>query len=173
MGWPLRIGRVNFGPTMKDERPPANTLQEFTARQANLSFWQAAGMGLVSPKAVLRIDYRSGVDPTILDAHFAWDNVIYQDLAPLEVPAGMVSIGVGDGDVEIEFETDVPGCPDEDGIQEDVPLVFTGGIVMPNLVAGNILFAFSKFALSDPQNMSIESRDSGGSAAIPFTLTLW
>lgn len=52
-GFPNRPDRTDFGPTYEDERPVEDAKREISAGIFNMDFWQLAGVGKVSPKAVL------------------------------------------------------------------------------------------------------------------------
>jgi len=71
-GFPTRANRAAFGPTREDVKPVTDPARENSAADFNLSFWQLAGLGRVSPRAVLRCTVAGGVVTTV-DQLLAWD----------------------------------------------------------------------------------------------------
>ena len=78
MGFPDRPPRAAFGPQMKNKRAPVIAETDFSANQANLSFWQAAGAGRTVAMATILYD---GVADSILSQALAFDP--QQELDPL------------------------------------------------------------------------------------------
>lgn len=70
MGFPDRSARVDFGPEMKNVRPPVIADTDLSAEQMNLTFWQTAGAGRVVPMAIFTYD---GVNDVILTQAAAFD----------------------------------------------------------------------------------------------------
>ena len=101
-GSPNRPSRDAYGPTYKNERRVNNPEKELDAAIANLLMWQAAGIGLVTPKAKLLID---GATAT----------VIYQGLTfdPNGELPDLVVTRNGPGDYEIDFPAS--SFPDQNG----------------------------------------------------------
>lgn len=170
-GWPGRAGRINYGPTMRDERPTVNSSNEFNMAQANLLFWQAGGLGLCAPKATFHFTAGDGLFMSF--GVLAWDPVIYGPFDSNDAPPAIESFTInGDGDYSIVFATDVPGRPNEDGDQDDVPLTIAGGMVE---VEGKTLSQrmFGEFELVSAQEVRIRIYKDATPTHASFTLAVW
>src|SRR5688500_9328823 len=71
-GFPTRMSRAAFGPTYVNAFKVNDPTKEIDASVYNLAFWQLAGAGLVSPRAVIFCD-ASGSACTTLEQFLAWD----------------------------------------------------------------------------------------------------
>ena len=71
-GFPTRANRAAFGPTRQDFKPVTDPVRENGAADYNLAYWQLAGLGRVTPRAVLRCTVSGGV-VTTADQLIAWD----------------------------------------------------------------------------------------------------
>lgn len=72
MGFPTRSNRSAFGPTRVDYKPVTDPTRQNSAADFNTLFWQVAGLGQVTPRAVLRCTVSGGVVTTV-DQQLAWD----------------------------------------------------------------------------------------------------
>jgi hypothetical protein len=73
-GFPTRPRRDDFAPELKADGDITDDDYFVGERQFNLSFWQTAGMGLVSSRAIAALDWDSGTSTLSLDsAEEAWD----------------------------------------------------------------------------------------------------
>ncbi len=170
-GWPLRAGRAAFGPTMRDERRTVDSEREINAEQANLSFQQLGGMGLIAPKAVMLWS-----DPAVAELSlglFAWDQVIYQDVAiPGGLPSYLTYVQNGVGDYTVTFAASVLGRPDEEGVPQSEVLDFQFGLGDVNLLAAG-LRGFVEITQLSPQSFNILTRRGGAASDQPYALALW
>jgi len=114
-GFPNRPDLATFGPRAVDTRPIRDPSREMTAAQWNLLRFQAAGLGLVSPRAVFEIE---GVDDGTIRWHAeAWDVEGGGDLGPAEITRN------GAGDYTVAFPAT---ALDESGAE--AALAFVGAL---------------------------------------------
>lgn len=71
-GFPTRANRSAFGPTRQDYKPVTDPVRQNSAADFNLAYWQLAGLGRVTPRAVLRCTVAGGV-VTTAEQMLAWD----------------------------------------------------------------------------------------------------
>lgn len=119
-GWPLRPDRDSFGPTFRDTTAVRDPTRQQSAQQHNLGLWQIAGMGLVSPRAMLV--FTASVAHPILARAEAWN--------PKRLTTGAHAdptiSRTGAGNYLVEYPSPVP---DEEG--EDAVLSFGYALAFP------------------------------------------
>lgn len=74
-GFPNRIARSSFGPTLESDDPVVNPKQDIGPDTFNLDYWQVAGMNVVSPRGLLQVTAEVGGATTEYQG-FAWDSEI-------------------------------------------------------------------------------------------------
>ena len=168
-GWPLRAGRLAYGPTMRDERRTVNPTTEFNASQVNLSFWQQGAMGLIAPKAVMFIGRGEG--PLFKVGYFSWDDVIYVDFPDL--PSYVTFTRNSVGNYTFQFATSVLGRPDEDGVQQLEALNFQFAWADVNIDLDPSVRAFAEVTQVDPQTFNVFVTRAGSPADEPFAIAFF
>ena len=120
-GFPVRAGRDQYGPTMRDQIPVKIPETDLSAAKINLDFWQSAGMARTAP--LVRFDY---TDSEILNAGLGPFNPSYQGLVfdPNSLLGGIQAIRVAGSDGAFEI-TLASSYPDETGVQRALNL-FSG-----------------------------------------------
>jgi hypothetical protein len=71
-GFPTRANRAAYGPTREDYKPVTDPIRQNSAADFNLAYWQLAGLGRVTPRAVLRCTVSGGAVTTV-DQLLSWD----------------------------------------------------------------------------------------------------
>ncbi len=172
-GWPGRAGRSSFGPTMHDERLVDDTERHFVAYQANLTFWQLGAIGIVAPLATFSIEDRGDGDFGMSYGAFAWDQTLHLNLANNVYPSYFTFVEVSEGIYTVEFDAQVLGRPDENGIpqMESLAIRYGRAIAQPNNPIGQRFFA--EFELTDAQNIEIRLSISGSPNGDNFMVKLW
>lgn len=119
-GFPLRPARGNFGPQMVDTTPVRDPSRQIGAATFNLLFWQTAGLGLVSPRAVLELDAAS--PPVIRARAESWnpERLTTGAFADPDITRNDV------GDFDVVYPTTVP---DENGVLQPLSFAWAMGIV--------------------------------------------
>ncbi len=136
---------------MRDERPTVDSQREFNAEQANLTFWQTGAMGLIAPRAVMYFGDNTPYE--FQYGAFSWDNTVYDNFPGL--PSYMRFTINGTGDFTIDFDTQVLGRPDADGVQqlEALSLQFAWADVNQRSATAERMYA--EVDLVDPQTVNV------------------
>lgn len=140
-GFPNIPRRVDFGPEMRDARPPIIPETDLSANQMNLTFWQVAGAGRVLPQAVLVFDPDS---PEITFQALAFDP--RQLLGPVDFVVN------GTGDYTFTFATTYR---DEQG----TPVSFTPAGAMAHVQEAANLFGHASVSGQDVNVRVLDSAD--------------
>ena len=114
-GWPLRPARSSFGQTYEDSTPVRDPRKQIAAATLNLDFWQVAGLGLVSPRAVLH--FTGAASPILLARAEAW-NPNQLSTGDYADPTVVVN---GAGDYTWTYPTPVP---DELGVYQAISFLW-------------------------------------------------
>ena len=136
-GFPHRIARSSFGPTIVDKFPVVNPKHDIGEAAFNLLFWQTAGMNTSAARAMLQVhvDGGAGTAETVYQG-FAWDpNGTLPKLAWNRSAAGVYTFSL-------------PQSQYEDERGNPVTIDIVGGMAVPQgLVSGNVVLGqFEKTA---------------------------
>ncbi len=172
-GWPNRVGRNTWGPTMRDEKRQIDPSNSLNHDQMNLWWWQQGGLGLSAPKATMFWTPPGEGGLKLKVGLFSWDQTIYEDVAVGSLPAYILSYVVnGVGDYTLTFDNEVLGRPDGDGVQQLEPLSFASAVADVNLFAGGAR-GFVNVTLLTPQSLQIEITRAGFSSDQPYALSVY
>lgn len=120
-GFPLRPDRNAFGPSFLDTAPVKDPTTQLAAAQFNLLCWQAAGMGILSPRAF--VWFTATGDGTLIGRGEAWN--------PLRLTGGAYAPpdieGNATGDYNVLWPASVP---DMDGDSQVVAFSFAHAFVV-------------------------------------------
>lgn len=118
-GYPVRPGLSDFGSTLENTYPVRDPSREVAAEIFNLTHFQVAGMGLLSPRAM--IVFTPGATPVALVARAeAWNPDRRTTGTGYTDPTGVRN---ADGDYTWTWPASVP---DKDGTL--IPLAFEGAL---------------------------------------------
>lgn len=128
-GFPSRISRSSFGPTLEDQWPIVNPKHDVGEAALNLAFWQTAGMNLTAFRGLIYVVVDEDAETATTSYQgFAWDpNKTMANLVWTRSAAGVYTFNLPESQYE-----------DERGNLITVTLV--GGAVFPQaLYSGNMV----------------------------------
>lgn len=163
-GFPNRISRATFGPTLVDTHPVVDPRKAIPAKAFNLNFWQTAGMNLTAARGLL-IVRMNGTTP----------ETEYQGLAfdPAQALPKVVWSRVGAGQYAYTFPEVT--YPDMDG--NAVTLQFVAGLAAPQTLIGGDVTTSATHELTGPRAGTVHTHASGSAGDIPdggaFLLALY
>lgn len=117
-GFPTRPDRSAFGPKMLNARPVRDGSKELDAEKLNLDWHQTAGLGLVSPRVLLRVTI-DGTTPVLHSRAEAWNPEGYNSGDQVDP----VLVGISTGRITIAYPTTIQ---DETG--NAIGIGFVGGM---------------------------------------------
>lgn len=163
MGFPNRVARSSFGPTLEDKWPVVNPKHDVGEATLNLTFWQVAGMNAVSARGLIYVSVNEGAGTATTDYQgFAWD----PDGGMPKIVWTRTSAGV------YTFSLPETQYEDERGNLTTVELV--GGQVIPqHLYSGNIPIGAFDLTGVRAGTAHIYCPQLSGKRDVDFILQLW
>lgn len=117
-GFPARPDRAAFGPNMVNAAPVRDPSRQLDAAQLNLLSHQAAGLGLIAPRVMLRLTVH-GTTPVLLSRAEAWN--------PKGLTSGQyvdpILVGVSTGRMTVQYPTVIA-----DQLGQDIGIGFLWGL---------------------------------------------
>jgi len=128
-GFPNRIARSSFGPTLEDKWPVVNPKHDIGASSFNLLFHQVGGMNAVTARGLLFVDVDSGTGSiTTMFQGIAWD------------PDGTLPKIVWDRSAAGIYSWSLPQSSYADESGNMISIEILGGTPLPQeLVGGNVV----------------------------------
>jgi len=129
-GFPTRIARSSFGPTLKDKWPIVDPTHDIGADAFNLAFHQIAGMNAVTARGLMYVTVsESGLTARTTYQGFAWD----PNGSMSKINWTYSSAGI--------YQFSLPETQYEDEAGNLVTVELVGGMVVPqSLYSGAVVF---------------------------------
>lgn len=162
-GFPNRIARSSFGPTLKDKWPVVNPEHDVGAAPLNLLFWQVAGMNAAAARGLIQVQVNEGTGAVdTLYQGFAWDpNGTLPKIAWTRSAAGVYTYALP----QAEYE-------DEQGNLVTVELL--GGQPMPQaLYSGNVVLGQHELTGPRKGTVHLYVPQLNSKRDVNFLLVLW
>jgi len=161
-GYPTRLLRSTFGPTLEDQYPVKNPRTQIPAKTFNAAFHVLAGLNLSClARAVVVAEYTGGSLVTQYQAE-AWN--------PNESQAHPVLARVGAGDYTLTFAA---SYLDEQGVSVPTALMAPRAIAFPAIAAwGDVVIAAAYIDGSNPLVVHVKlfAASTGTAVDAPFFL---
>lgn len=165
-GFPTRPDRAAFGPTLLDASPVRDPTRQLGAGRLNLDAHQVAGLGLVSPRVMIRLTI-DGTTPVLISRAEVWN------------PEGLTSgdqvdpvlVGISTGRCTISYPTQI-----SDELGEPVGIGFVWGMGLhgddPPTVLKHIRVAP---IVATPSIVTVTAFDAAGALedGVDATVFLW
>lgn len=126
-GFPTRVSRSSFGPTLEDKWPVVNPKTDIGADSFNLLFHQTAGMNAVTSRGLLYVSVEGTTVTTVFQG-VAWDP--NSEMAKITWTRSEAGI----------YTWSLPQASYEDEEGNAITVSILGGMVLPQeLYGGNVL----------------------------------
>lgn len=169
-GFPIRPSRSSWGVPLKDERMREDPRSELCAEQANLLFWQLAGLSMTAPLIVMQYQPDDGgaIDERIPFGVLAWDSTVHTDEAS---PYSWVTVTVHAlGDYTFTFDAN---ADDETGASLPVTISAGAACCISTVAAPTSATAIAEVTVVTANSVRVKTRGLAVLEYHPLVLVLW